>query len=79
MTAVAWIACMLLVVVVTLVVMGAALRPYVADLQQDRNHWRLRAEVAEAEIEQHIGSEVKLIPIDAADSLDVFMKGMSSE
>lgn len=79
MTAVAWVLCMVLVVAVTLIVMGMALRPYVAELQQDRNAWRLRAEVAEAEIEQHIGSEVRLIPIDAQADLDVFLKGVTDE
>ena len=79
MTVAAWILTSVLVVVVTMVVLGAALRPYVADLVDERNHWRLRAEQAEAELQASgMGdSDVKII--DAQADLDVFLKGLTDE
>ena len=75
MTVALWILTSFLVVVVTLVVVGASLRPYIADLIKESKMWQARAELAEAEIEAHISNEVRLVPIDPQDDLDVFLKG----
>ena len=80
MTAAMWILSVLLCIAITLIVMGAVLRPYVADMQKQINHWKLRAEVAEHEIEMTQGRDVRLVPqIDAAETLDVWMKGVTDE
>lgn len=80
MTVAAWVVSSFLVVAVTLIIMGMALRPYVADLISDRNQWRARAELAEAEVEAHIATDVRLVPqIDADASLDIFLKGMMTD
>ena len=72
MTVAMWILSSVLVMVVTLVVMGAAIRPYVQDLVTDRAAWQKRAELAEAEIEAHLGNEVRLVnpTQDTIDDLD---------
>ena len=75
MTVAMWILSSVLVIVVTLVVMGAALRPYVQDLVTDRQQWQKRAELAEAELEAHVAGDVRLVAIDPQDDLDVFLKG----
>lgn len=81
MTVALWIFTSFLVVCITLIIMGAALRPYVADLISDRDQWQARAQMAEAEIESHIATDVRLVtqPIDADATLDVFLKGLTDE
>lgn len=47
MTVAAWILTMALVVFITMVALGAAIRPYVDQLRQDRDAWKARALEAE--------------------------------
>lgn len=47
MTVAAWILTSCLVVFITMVAMGYAIRPYVADLRADRDVWKARALEAE--------------------------------
>lgn len=78
MTVLAWFVSSFLVVAVTLIAVGLALRPYVADLQADRNAWRLRAEVAEAELEAAgVSHDVRIINprAETLADIDIFMKG----
>lgn len=79
MTVALWLFTSFLVVCITLIIMGAALRPYVADLIKDRDQWQARAHLAEAEVEAHIATDVRLVPIDPDATLDVFLKGLTDE
>lgn len=47
MTVAAWILTMALVVFITMVAMGMAIRPYVDALRQDRDQWKARCLEAE--------------------------------
>jgi len=82
MTVAAWILTSVLVVIITLVVMGAAIRPYVAELVTDRDAWKDRALAAEFQVEASQGNDVKLLdPKDhglpwSDDPADVWLKGM---
>lgn len=80
MTVAMWLLTSFMVVAITLIVMGASLRPYVAELVRDRNDWQARAVAAEAEVEAHIATDVTLVePIDPSETLDIWMKGMAHE
>ena len=76
MTVALWIGTMAATIVITIVVFGAAVRSYVAALIIESREWQRRAEAAESEIEAHLATEVRLVPLDPQDDLDVFLKGM---
>ena len=79
MTVAMWIGTMAATIIITVVVFGAAVRSYVAALIIESREWQRRAMMAEAEIEAHMGNDVRLVPIDPQDDLDVFLKGMGDE
>lgn len=80
MTVAMWILSSLLVIAITLIVMGAAIRPYVDTIVKERNHWKLRAEVSEHEIEMTQANDVRLVnPIDPSATLDVFLQGIGDD
>ena len=79
MTVALWIGTMAATIIITVVVFGAAVRSYVAALIIESREWQRRAMMAEAEIEAHMGNDVRLVPIDPQDDLDVFLKGMGDE
>jgi hypothetical protein len=77
MTVAAWIVTMFLVVSITLIVFGAAIRPHIDTLRRDRDLWRDRALEAEGSHGRDDGlGDVRLIDPDPALGLmDVFLRG----
>ena len=74
MTVAAWIVTMVLVIVITLVVMGWAIRPYVAVLVADRDAWKERALEAEGMAQRDDRGDVRLI--DPKDLDFPWLKGL---
>jgi hypothetical protein len=66
-----------LAVAITLVVLGAAFRPYVRELVADRDLWRDRAIAAEDAAQAYEYEGVRLI--DPAADLDIWTRGMGPD
>jgi len=78
MTVLAWIVSSFLVVVITMVAMGYAVRPYIAALVAERDDWKARCLEAEGWRQREDGlGDVKLIdPNDhGLPWQDTFLKG----
>ena len=76
MTVALWIVTSFLVVVITMVAMGMALRPYVADLVADRDAWKARALDAEGMAQRDDRLEVRLLdPTDIELPWQQYLKG----
>ena len=88
MTVALWIMTSLMVVASTMVARGAAIRPYVDDLRQDRDAWKARALEAEGR-QAHDGiDDVRIIDPnsglpwtteDERDSIAVWLKGVTDD
>lgn len=77
MTVAMWILSSFLIVAITLVCMGAAIRPYTIALAADRDSWKARALAAEADLAHHDDGSVKLVQIDPTDpDLEVWTRGL---
>ena len=61
MTVALWIVTSFLVVVITMVAMGMAIKPYVADLVAERDLWKARALDAEGMAQRDDRGDVRLI------------------
>jgi len=77
MTVALWILTSFLVVVITMVALGMAIRPYVAELVADRDQWKARALDAEGMAQRDDRADVRLIdPNDPGLPWDdIFLKG----
>lgn len=75
MTVAVWILSSFLVVCVTMIALGLAIRPYVAELRDERDQWKARALEAEGRVGRDDPYEGFRL-VDPKDHSDIFTKGL---